>query len=262
MPAPLIASGFTRHNNGVVFLLLWFALFAPARALPSPDLRCSTGAAFIIETQVLSGTTDARSLVLWMCDPKKHEDEVYGRVYTCPDQTRGHFYRGQTWLSVIDKKTKRVLNTIPIVSDWLNETTFDIPYRIAPFFYTVDGPTNKYGEGKPKILSLKDYNGDGDAFEFALFEAENCTVVKTSLFGYSKSRDRVVQYPIHLIQREGETVTVRDSPWLDHFMLQKPVTAGRWKWQYQYHFGGLTHFEIHYDRDREMFEGEVDIDQR
>src|ERR1019366_8099941 len=116
-----------------------------------------------------------------MCNPQKHEDEVYDNVYTCPDQTRGRFYRGQTWLSLIDEKSKQVLNTIPVLSDWANETTFDIPYQIDKYFYAING------EGKPTILTLKDYNGDGIALEFALFEAENCTIVKTSLFGYSEA---------------------------------------------------------------------------
>jgi hypothetical protein len=195
-----------------------------------------------------------------MCNVEKHDTEVYDDVYTCPDQTRGHFYRGRTWLSLIDGRTMRVVNTIPIHSDWENEDTFDIPYWIARYFYAVDDPIDKHGEGKPRILSLKDYNGDSEALEFALFEAENCTLVKTSLFGYSRATDKVIQFPIHLIQREGTTVTVRDSPWLDHFMLQKPVSPGVWKWQHQYHVGGLTHFDIRYDPAREAFEGQVAID--
>ena len=106
----------TRHNDEVV-PFLWLALFAPPQMLHSADLRCSTGPAFIIEKRLLREATEARSLALWMCDPRKYEDEVYDNVYTCPDQTRGRFYRGQTWLSLIDEKTKQVLNTIPILSD-------------------------------------------------------------------------------------------------------------------------------------------------
>ncbi|MGA2134722.1 MAG: hypothetical protein ABSH50_20750 [Bryobacteraceae bacterium] len=248
-----------RHNDGVA-PWLWFALFALPQAASSADLHCSTGPAFVIENQGLNGIPESRALVLWMCNPKKHEDEVYDHLYMCPDRTRGHFYRGETWLSLVDPKTSRVINTIPIRSDWPNEKTFDIPYLIPSFFYTIDGRTNKYGEGKPKILSLKDYNGGGDALEFALFEAENCTIVKTSLFGYSKSRDRVIQYPIHLTQRDGDAVTFRDSPWLDHFMLQKPISPGCWKWQQQYQEGCLTHFDIRYNRVKESFAGEVYID--
>jgi len=195
-----------------------------------------------------------------MCNVEKHENEVFDHVYTCPDQTRGQFYRGRTWLSLLDGSTGHAINTIPIRSDWTNEETFDIPYRIARYYYAVDDPVDEHGEGQPRILVLKDYNGDGDALEFTLFEADSCTLVKTGLFGYSKSKDSVIQYPIHLVQREGTAVTIRDSPWLDHFMLRKPISPGVWRWQYQYHVGGLTHFDIRYDPVREAFEGQVTID--
>src|SRR5260221_4841482 len=78
--------------------------------------------------------------------------------------------------------------------------------------------------------------------------------------GTASRKDRVIQYPIHLVQREGSTVTERNSPWLDHLLLQKPVSPGLWKWQYQYHAGGLTHYEIRYNSSHEMFEGEIVID--
>ncbi len=146
------------------------------------------------------------------------------------------------------------------MGDWPYEQTLDLPYKIARFFYRVDGPLNRDGEGTPRILWLRDYNGDGEALEFALFNAHNCTIVNTTLLGYSKARDRVIQYPVHLVQHEGTKVTARDSPWLDHFMLQKPVAPRLWKWQYQYHVGGLTHYQITYNPAKEMFEGEIVID--
>jgi len=163
-------------------------------------------------------------------------------------------------VSLIDTNDNHVINTIRIRSSWQNEQSFDVPYKIARFFYRVDGPLNDNGEGRPKILWLKDYNGDGDALEFALFSADNCTIVETTLFGYSKSQDRVIQYPIHLVQHEGARTTERNSPWLDHLFLEKPISPGHWKWQYQYHVGGLTHFEVKYDRAKEMFDGEIIID--
>lgn len=247
--------------TGAALAWCWPALCQTISRTPAtPHVQCDAGETLIVETVSLNGVTPPRLMALWMCQVEKHEDEVIDHVYTCPDQTRGHYYRGRTWLSLIDATTGLPINTIPIRSDWENEDTFDIPYRIARRYYAVDGPTDKHDEGKPTILSLKDYNGDGEALEFALFEVENCTLVKTSLFGYSKAKDRAIQYPIHLIQTEGTGVTIRDSPWLDHFMLQKPIRPGVWKWEYQYHVGGLTHFDIHYDPAREAFEGQVKID--
>jgi hypothetical protein len=40
--------------------------------------------------------------------------------------------------------------------------------------------------GKPKIMLLKDYNGDGEALEFALFDAWTCSDLVTTLIGYSR----------------------------------------------------------------------------
>lgn len=240
--------------------ILWLALFQPAQAQPVYGLECGLGKPLIIEKQELKGIGKPRELVLWMCGAQKHEDDFDPKAYTCPDQTTGHFYRGRTQVSLVDLQRDRVINTAPVLSSWSNGQTFDVPYKIARFFYHVDGPLNENGEGRPKLLWLKDYNGDGEALEFALFDANNCTIVETTLFGYSKSQDRVIQYPIHLVQREGITVTERNSPWLDHLLLQKPIRPGFWKWQYQYHAGGLTHYEVKYNPSKETFEGEIIID--
>ncbi len=248
------------RDNQIVGSLLWFALFQPAQAVPLHGFECGSGSQLIIERQTLRGLGKRRELVLWMCGAEKHDNDFDPQAYTCPDQTTGHFYRGRTHVSLVDSQEGHVINTVPVLSSWLNEQTFDIPYNIGRFFYRVEGPLNKNGEGKPKILWLKDYNGDGEALEFALFNANNCTIVETTLFGYSKSQDRVIHYPIHLVQREESTVTERNSPWLDHLLLQKPVSPGLWKWQYQYHEGGLTHYEVRYNLSKEMFEGEVIID--
>jgi hypothetical protein len=143
-----------------------------------------------------------------MCDVERHDREVVDHVFTCPDQTRGRFYRGRARLSLIDASTGTPINTIPVRSDCENQNTFDIPYRIARFFYAVGGPINKYGKATYNPL-LRGYNVDGDPLEFVLFDANSCTIVKTSLFGYSKTRDQVLQYPIRLIQREG-AATIRN----------------------------------------------------
>jgi hypothetical protein len=248
------------RDNQFVIPILWFALFQTAQVLPPHGIECGSGSPLIIERHMLKGIGKPRELVLWMCGAEKHEDDFDPEAYTCPDQTTGHFYRGRTQVSLVDLQSDHVVNTVPVLTSWSKEQTFDVPYKIAPFFYHVDGPRNKNGEGKPRLLWLKDYNGDGEALEFALFDANNCTIVETTLFGYSKSQDHVIQYPIHLLQREGTTVVQRNSPWLDHLMLEKPIAPGYWKWQYQYHAGGLTHYEIKYNPSKEMFEGEIVID--
>jgi hypothetical protein len=43
-------------------------------------------------------------------------------------------------------------------------------------------------------MCLRDHNGDGDALEFALFDAPACMGLETTLVGYSRARDKVIQY--------------------------------------------------------------------
>jgi hypothetical protein len=199
-----------------------------------------------------------RALVLWMVSPQtfpRSEDEP--DAYTCPDETRGWFYRGPTRVSLIDTSLKKIVNTveikIPLVSGW--EDQFDIPYRIHPKYYRVDPPL-RAGEGKPVIIDLKDYNGDGEALEFALYDAEGCSVVTTQLIGYSRRQDRVIQYPIDL---KGEGYEGRDPTllWLDSFLLEKPTREGVWKYSRHYSSGTTATFEIRYDAASERFRGTV-----
>jgi len=199
-----------------------------------------------------------RALVLWMVCPQTFpRSEDYPEAYTCPDETRGWFYRGPTRVSLIDTSLNRAVNTveikIPLVTGW--EDQFDIPYRIHRKYYRVDPPL-RTGEGKPVIIDLKDYNGDGQALEFAVFNAEGCSVVATQLIGYSQRQDRVIQYPIDL---KGQWYEGRDPTlfWLDRFLLEKPTPEGVWKYSRHYNSGDTATFEIRYDAVSERFRGTV-----
>jgi hypothetical protein len=199
-----------------------------------------------------------RALIVWIISPKdlpRHTNE--SESYTCPEDSRGWFHRGRTRVSLADTLSNRIINTIevqvPLTSGWLDE--FDIPYRIKPLLYRVEPPLTA-GEGRPVILDLKDFNGDGKPFEFALFDAQSCSVVQTQLIGYSERQDRVVQYPIRL---KGGWEGRRDPTllWLDHFALQKPVAAGIWHYTRNYNSGSMATFDIRYDADAECFVGTV-----
>ncbi len=190
------------------------------------SLACATGAPLIIERQSLKGINRPRALVLWMCGAEKHEDDFDPEVYTCPDQTTGHFYQGVTRVSLVDPRNNQVINTVPVLSSETSRSTFDIPYKIHGGFYHVEGPLNEYGEGKPRLLWLRDYIGVGAALQFAFFNAFNCTIVETTLFGYSKSRDRLVNYPIHLTERDGASVTHRDNAVAQSLHAPEGCTAG------------------------------------
>ena len=159
----------------------------------------------VIETSVLSSIkARRRALVLWMINPKQNPLGYGPDEYTCPDATRGNYFEGPTRVSLLDTATGKIINTIKIAPD-AEADTFDIPYRIRDGYYSVPNlMPNK--EGRPHIMLLKDYNGDGRKLEFAFFNAEACMGLGTTLIGYSTVRDRVWQYPIVLVENEGDRI--------------------------------------------------------
>src|SRR5262249_24796821 len=154
----------------------------------------------------------------WMVDPGMNpsgagEDPKY--YYTCPEQTRGSYYSGPTRVSLVDTETRSIIDTLVVNSAEGDESLIeddgetsgcdpdddilDIPYAIRKgHWYKVEDSAPENEEVKPQIMWLKDYNGDGKALEFALFNKEACVGLTTTLVGYSEWQDKVIQYQIHL----------------------------------------------------------------
>ena len=134
----------------------------------------------------------------------------------------------------------------------------DIPYRIeSGRYYHVPGvPQGK--EGKPTIMWLKDYNGDGHAWEFALFDAIACMGLPTTLIGYSEAQDRVIQYPVTLTLMAGNQKSTRTALWVDYLYSQRPASPGFWKYAIDYRgrAGTLDSYEIRYLPAEEKFSGQ------
>ncbi len=211
--------------------------------------------ATVLETQTL-GTK--RKMILWMPDPTKYpNEETKADIYTCPDQTRGSYYTGEVRVTLIDSKTNKTINTLKIKGDDEYEPydKIDIPYLIrGGYYYKVPNPSSKI-ERKPQIMALKDYNGDGRAHEFTLFNAEACMGLGTTLIGYSERQDRVIQYPILLKTSER---TSRQY-WLDYLFAKKQVSPGVWRYEIDYRGrnGTLDKFTVRYDRKNEKFIGSI-----
>jgi hypothetical protein len=229
----------------------------------TPAFASSTGeeykladGAIIIETQPV---TPKRSLILWMVRPTKHPRDTPADPYTCPEYTRGSYYSGATRVSLVDPQTRRVINTVKISQEpGGGADEFDIPYSIrSDHYYHVEG-VPKETEGRPTIMWLKDYNGDGKAWEFALFDAQACMGLATTLIGYSERQDKVIQYQTHLVvndsKRKRSTTT---EYWTDYLFSEKPTSRGSWRYEIDYRGrgGSLDKYEIHYDRQAERFEG-------
>jgi hypothetical protein len=162
-------------------------------------LNLPPGAVVIAPAAIPLAIHPDRELVLWMISPKKNDRGAFSEsnLYSCPEMTLGSYYSGPTRISLMDSSAKRMIDTINLRSSY-EEDSFDVPYRIlADSYYLVPG--GKRGqEGKPKLLALRDFNGDGLPLEIAFFEAEACGAVMTTLIGYNPKQDRVIQYQVEL----------------------------------------------------------------
>ena len=236
-----------------VFITLLAALYGPADALAQktePIPKTAT----ILETQTLS---PKRKMVLWMPDPTKHANEnAAAGIYSCPDQTRGSYYSGEVRVTLLNSVTNKPINTIEIKGNGDDPVdSIDIPYLIkSGYYYKVPYPS-KTIERKPRIMALKDYNGDGRAQEFALFDAEACMGLGTTLIGYSEKQDRVIQYPISVKTPEGSG----SQYWLDYLFSKKPIRAGFWRYEIDYRGRGgtLDKFMVRYDKNSEKFTASI-----
>lgn len=214
-------------------------------------------AALVVAARPLPGRPD-RALILWMLKPESHPNETAPEdPYTCPEQTRGSYYRGPTRVSLVDVKTDAIINTIEI-KDGEGEDTFDVPYAIRPdYYYKVASKPKKGFEGEADVLSFDDRNGDGKKHEFALFDAPACMGLATALIGYSERQDTVIQYPIELKMKGDGQEKIDTSLWALELFAKKPDAAGKWKFEVDFRGRGgpLQKYEIAYNPKREVFEG-------
>lgn len=213
--------------------------------------------ALVLERKSIPRTVRAnRLLVLWMRYPEKHQSEISpDEQYTCPDFTRGSYYSGPTKVSLINTVTNKIINTIDI--DAVDDENLDLPYAIRPgYYYRVATATRAGHEARPTIMWMRDYNGDGFALEFALFNAEACMGLDTALIGYSTSQDRVIQYPINLQTIDGTQKTSVTVLWADYLFSKKAQRPGRWSYDVDYRGrgGSLDRWTVRYNRAHEMFD--------
>ena len=248
----------------VRLLLILFVLCFAKPALAQANSYGLPQGATILETRALPATAHAnRMLVLWMLNPHKNPTNYSAdEMYTCPDQTRGSHYSGATRVSLIDSTSRRIVNTVKISADQSEEDSFDLPYAIRKgYYYRVPARVRSGIEAKPNLIWLRDYNGDGKALEFALFDAIACMGLPTTLIGYSTKQDRVINYPMSLDVLEGSKHSKSVTFWGDYLLSSKPVRPGHWKYEIDYRGrgGSLDKWEVRYNPTREQFEGTLTI---
>jgi hypothetical protein len=240
----------------IALLLLAPAAHAQARRAP---YGLPAGALVVEERPLELEVGKKRTLVLWMLRPKKYPRGPE-EGYTCPEETRGSFYRGPARVSLVDTAAGRVVNTLKVVQEYSHgEDEFDLPYRIKAGGYYHVGGTTEGREGRPTIMHLRDVNGDGRALEFALYDALACMGLETALFGYSERQDRVIQYPVSIETTGGGKRVTQTLNWVDYLFSKEPAAPGRWKYEIDYRGrgGSLDSYEVRYNSRDERFEGAV-----
>ena len=227
-------------------------------ARPPAKLDLPKGALILEECSLAAQGYPNRKLVLWMLNPKRNPNG-YGPddPYTCPDQTRGSSFSGQVRVSLVDTQREHLISTIKIRDTHFDNDSFDLPYRIRPGYYYRTVSADKRRESKPIILWLRDYNGDGQSLEFALFDAPACMGLQTTLIGYVPEQDRVIQYPIELAITDNGRTETETWLWVDYLFSKKPIAPGKWKYEIDYRgcAGTLDSFVIEYDKKARKFRG-------
>jgi hypothetical protein len=223
-----------------------------------------SGAVIIEEQSLKSGGKSDRALILWMINPARKPSGAQGNPkydYTCQDETRGSYYIGPARISLLNTKTRTVINTIEITY-FKDDANFHIPYAIRNgYYYKVEGNAPEREEAKPHIMWLKDYNGDGKALEFALFYKEECDDPATTLIGYSERQDKVIQYPITLEIERGAEHTLGEARWFKSLFSKQPISPGKWEYEIDNRGrgGSLSKCQISYDAQNERFVGRIVI---
>jgi hypothetical protein len=221
----------------------------------------------IVEYQPLGASAPDRAYLLWMLSPTRQERQKDDTVYTCPDYSRGSCLSGPTRLTLLDTRTGKARNTLKIKDPTGDGDTFDLPFRIPDrkdysFTYQVPEGAGKAREGRPKLLRLLDYTGDGAALEFYLASSGNCMLTLYGVFGYSRARDEVVQYPVELtVTAKGKKPETSRTQWLNFWPLPTLKSGGAFGWEVDTSGRGgcLERYDIRFDEAKETFTGTLKI---
>ena len=210
-----------------------------------PDAR-------IIETADLAASAHrSRVLVLWMSNPKR---VVRKGVMTGPDFVFGDYWLGSAYLSLVDSRETKLINTVNIKPYFRTSDRgdFRIPFMVSNYYYHVPRPNSK-NEGTPQILFLHDFTGEGVAGQFVLFDYFHTGDGNpTSVYGYSPKLDRAVAYQVERTEGSHRPELVS---WVPQVFSTKPTRPGHWKFTWEAGHGDefWIHEDVSFDMDRQRF---------
>jgi hypothetical protein len=250
--------------------------------------------AFIIETKkILSGNNSERLLVLWMRDPYIQID--YENFYTCIEYTTGKaYFEGKTYLSLVSFNKKELINTLQIERNYTWTDTIGnliihktnaaniIPISALKRSYSGSAMSGKYvtknatdtTDGTVEVLHLEDFNQDGKAYEFSMFENFACAGTSCTLYGYSELQDKIIHYSFETTYRQDlwndtikvigkDTTFTKSQYWVDALFTFPPMPFPiKFRIDYRGRGGDCNYYYFNYNRDKELFIQTIDSRSR
>jgi hypothetical protein len=262
----------------------------------------------VIEYKDLTASgVPGRAIFLWM---KIYEVFLsMDSIYTCPDVTTGKgYYAGEARFTLVDTRNGKIINTIPLytIDKYVDEQgnngsieigkCSDIPFaignpfykhEIASFRYFVNGG-DSISDGIAEILHLEDYNGDGNRLEFAIYNQWGCMMCNTTVFGYSRKQDKLLQYEFKMKNYYSVDKSVEDADnkklhdvndgsykvmdtivydtvkWMDNVLYYPMNKDGVIEYHIDYRGrgGSMEYYSISYNKENECFTGIFDTRER
>lgn len=226
-----------------------------------PNYDLPEGAQIIETLPIATDSHGDRILILWMVNPTKVE--MKSDFYSCTDETRGNHYFGPTRVSLYNPQKNSITSTINIIDSLgLGADSFAVPYLVRSNYYAVSGQKDKNEQGKPTIMLLKDYNSDGQSYEFVLYNKSSCKSVDTTLVGYSEKQDKIINYPVNLTTLIDGQQQLASKNWVSYLFTSDHMRMpGYWNYEVDYRptGGSLFQYEVRYDKDEEEFIGTLVI---
>ncbi len=213
-----------------------------------PEGLLPTGAMVVETADLRPATGKNRTLVLWMQNPTKEVRKP--NDFYCGDEVYGDHWFGPTRLSLVDVTARKSVNTISIESGYPADS-FQLPFRVHDAYYHVP-LLDSDKEGKPRLLHLRDFTGDGVAAEFVLFGFAACGIAETSVFGYQTISDQVVQYPVEVTEGKGKPEV---KFWIQQIFRIEPPKPGHWNFSWNPGRGAdfKFHERVYFDKVRQRF---------
>ena len=242
----------------------------------------------IIEESTFKTSNGSRTIIAWMTNMgvrlnmnDADENERIDWIYKI--QGSGNF-SGKLRLSLIDNVRHRIINTIAVryfserhKHDTLtySEELLDWPFAILSkehiqnynyeLLYYSNGSSAER-DGEAEVMHFRDFNGDGKAYEFALFRQDYSFSFFSALCGYCETSDSLKWYGWDL-QYHYNTAYIKDTIvkvkqyWIDYaaylnFDMQGHLNFIR---DYTGRMGNRYDYRLRYDPLKDAYSGDVHV---